>query len=86
MQGLPGKGRLLLSGYVLGENMSDITKVALDAMGGDNAPVEVIKGAVDAVNLNKNIVVYLTGTKEAVDNELSKYSYPSDRIIPVYST
>ncbi|MBQ9549326.1 MAG: phosphate acyltransferase PlsX [Lachnospiraceae bacterium] len=66
--------------------MSDITKVALDAMGGDNAPVEVIKGAVDAVNLNDNIVVYVTGTKEAVDNELSKYSYPSDRIIPVYST
>ena len=66
--------------------MSDITKVALDAMGGDNAPVEVIKGAVDAVNLNENIMVYVVGSKDAVDNELSKYSYPSDRIERVYST
>ena len=26
--------------------MSEITRVALDAMGGDNAPVETVKGAV----------------------------------------
>lgn len=25
--------------------MSDMTRVALDAMGGDNAPVEMVKGA-----------------------------------------
>ena len=30
--------------------MSEITRVALDAMGGDNAPREIVKGAVDAVN------------------------------------
>ena len=29
--------------------MSDITRIALDAMGGDNAPGEMIKGAVEAV-------------------------------------
>ena len=29
--------------------MQTITKIALDAMGGDNAPAEVVKGAVDAV-------------------------------------
>ena len=28
--------------------MSDMTRVALDAMGGDNAPVEMVKGAVEA--------------------------------------
>ena len=28
----------------------EITRVALDAMGGDNAPGELVKGAVDAVN------------------------------------
>ena len=27
--------------------MSDICRVALDAMGGDNAPGEVVKGAVE---------------------------------------
>ena len=28
--------------------MQSTTRVALDAMGGDNAPAEVVKGAVDA--------------------------------------
>lgn len=27
--------------------MTEITRVALDAMGGDNAPGEMVKGAVD---------------------------------------
>ncbi len=66
--------------------MPEITKVALDAMGGDNAPGEIIKGAVDAVNSNKNIIVYVVGSKEAVDSELGKNTYPSDRIKTVYST
>ena len=39
--------------------MSEITKVVLDAMGGDNAPVEMIKGAVDAVDRVKNVKVFL---------------------------
>ena len=30
--------------------MEEITRVAVDAMGGDNAPVEIVKGAVEAVN------------------------------------
>ena len=30
--------------------MSDITRISLDAMGGDNAPGEMIKGAVEAVS------------------------------------
>ena len=33
-----------------GRSMAEYTKVALDAMGGDYAPAEIIKGAVDAVN------------------------------------
>ena len=34
---------------VMQQNEShEITKVALDAMGGDNAPVEIIKGAIEA--------------------------------------
>ena len=37
--------------------MSDVTRVALDAMGGDNAPGEIVKGAVDAVNSRDDIKV-----------------------------
>ncbi len=66
--------------------MSELVKVAVDAMGGDNAPVEIVKGAVDAVNLRENIAVYLVGTKEALDTELAKYTYPKDRITTVYAT
>ena len=30
--------------------MADFINVAVDAMGGDNAPVEIVKGVVDAVH------------------------------------
>ena len=32
--------------------MDEMTRVAVDAMGGDNAPAEIVKGAVEAVNDN----------------------------------
>ena len=35
--------------------MSEITRVALDAMGGDNAPVEIIQGGIDAINERDDI-------------------------------
>ncbi len=60
--------------------MSDSVCVALDAMGGDNAPVETVAGAVDAVNRKSNITVYLVGDPETVNKELSKHEYPKDRI------
>ena len=63
--------------------MDGFVHVALDAMGGDNAPVEIVKGAVDAVNIKDNIVVHLVGKHDAVASELMKYSYPRERIIQV---
>lgn len=41
--------------------MGELIKVAVDAMGGDNAPAEIIKGAIEAVNEHRNIVVILVG-------------------------
>ena len=35
--------------------MGDITRVALDAMGGDNAPHSIVQGAIDAVNERDDI-------------------------------
>lgn len=60
--------------------MSDMIKVAVDAMGGDNAPAAIVKGAVDALNERDNLFIYLTGKEEAVNQELSKYSYPTERM------
>lgn len=60
--------------------MQTITKIALDAMGGDNAPAEVVKGAVDAVKAREDIKVFLVGQKDSVQAELEKYTYPSEQI------
>lgn len=61
-------------------DLSAVTKVALDVMGGDNAPVETVKGAIDAVTARKDIKVFLVGQEEVVKKELGKYTYPADQI------
>ena len=66
--------------------MSEITRVALDAMGGDNAPVETVKGAVQAVQQRKDIQILLTGREDVIRNELAKYTWPSDQIRIVNAT
>ena len=44
--------------------MSEKVIVALDAMGGDNAPVEIVKGAVEAVKEEAGLLVKLVGREE----------------------
>lgn len=60
--------------------MSHKVVVALDAMGGDYAPIETVKGAVDAVAEHPEIKVILVGKEEAIQNELKKYTYSQDNI------
>lgn len=58
-----------------------MVNVVLDAMGGDYAPVETVKGAIEAVKENKSVNVILAGVEDIIKKELSKYSdYPADRI------
>ncbi len=57
-----------------------ITVVAVDAMGGDNAPAEIVKGAVEAVKERDDIKVVLVGIKDAITAELEKYEYDKDRV------
>lgn len=66
--------------------MADYIKVAVDGMGGDNAPVEIIKGCVDAVNESSKIKVYVTGFEDKLNEELAKYSYNKDQIEVVNTT
>lgn len=66
--------------------MADYVKVAVDAMGGDNAPGEIVKGAVDAVCAEKKIKVFLVGKEEQVNAELSKYTYPQEQVEVVNAT
>ena len=61
-------------------------RVAVDAMGGDYAPVEMVKGAVDAVAKTDQIEIALVGKEDVVRRELEKYSYPKDRIRVVHAS
>ncbi len=60
--------------------MHDKINIAVDAMGGDNAPKEIIKGCVAALIENADINLLITGDKEKIEAELSAYSYPQDRV------
>ena len=66
--------------------MSEITVIALDAMGGDNAPGEMVKGAVDALGREQDIKVYLLGKEDIVNAELQKYTYDKNRLEVVNTT
>lgn len=66
--------------------MSEIVRVAVDAMGGDNAPLVTVKGAVDAVAESDSLKVFLVGKKDLVESELSKYTYDSNKIEVVDAT
>lgn len=62
------------------------TIIALDCMGGDNAPEEIVKGAVLASNENKEVRIKLVGRKEAIDAELLKYTYDKGALEVVNAT
>lgn len=67
--------------------MSELVKVVVDAMGGDYAPQEPVKAAVEAVTERKDIQVILTGPEDEVHAQLAKYpDYPKDRIQVVPAT
>ena len=66
--------------------MSDWVKVAVDAMGGDNAPAETVKGAVEAVNESNKVKVYLVGLKDVLERELAGYTYPGGQIEVVHAS
>lgn len=66
--------------------MPEFVKVAVDAMGGDNAPVEIVKGAIEAVNENDHVKVFLTGKEDVIKQELAKYTYKEEQVEIVHAT
>lgn len=56
-------------------------RVAVDAMGGDLAPAEPVKGAVEALRRRKSLHVTLVGKEELIRAELAKCGeVPEDRL------
>jgi glycerol-3-phosphate acyltransferase PlsX len=48
------------------------TKIALDAMGGDHAPGEIVRGALRATELHPDIEIVLIGDQALIENEIRK--------------
>jgi len=64
-----------------------MTKIVVDAMGGDNAPAEIVKGALDALKLRKDFSVILTGDEVDIKRELAAYKkYDASRVSVVHCT
>ncbi len=54
--------------------------IVLDAMGGDYAPIETIKGAVLALQEKEDLFIILAGHRDIIRIELDKYQFPENRI------
>ncbi len=64
----------------------DFLCIAIDALGGDNGPATVVKGAVTGVNENPSVKIYLCGNEEKLNEELSLYDYDKNRIVVTNAT
>ncbi|MCL2851545.1 MAG: phosphate acyltransferase PlsX [Defluviitaleaceae bacterium] len=54
--------------------------IALDSMGGDNAPAAIVAGAVAASRANQDVMLLLVGKDDAISSELKKHDYDKSRI------
>lgn len=54
-------------------------RIILDGMGGDNAPAEIVAGAVMAARQMEHKIV-IVGDQEMIDAELSKFTYDPEQI------
>lgn len=61
-------------------------KIVIDAMGGDYAPQAPVNGALMALEMNPELSIVLTGTKEALDKELAGKTYDKNRLNLVYTS
>lgn len=65
--------------------MAEMVNVAVDAMGGDNAPGEIVKGAVEAANVDARVKIFLVGRKDVIEKELTQYTYNAEQVEIVHA-
>ncbi len=63
-----------------------MVKIVVDAMGGDFAPYEQVKGSVEALKKDKDLYIILCGDEKLVTEELNKYTYDKSRLELVPTT
>lgn len=59
-------------------------KIVIDGMGGDNAPQEIVKGAVQAAALTEHSII-LIGDESQINKELGKHRYNKEQISVVHA-
>lgn len=60
--------------------------IALDAMGGDNAPEAIIDGALDAISKTDCIKILLIGAEDVIKNCLKDKTYDSSRLEIIHAS
>ena len=66
--------------------MKRVVRIALDAMGGDNAPAEPVYAAVDALAQNSRAHITLLGQEDLIREHLRYASYDQERLAIVPAT
>lgn len=61
-------------------------KIAVDAMGGDNAPGEIVKGAVQALDKAEGFSILFTGDENAIKAALADCRYDPSRVEIIHTT
>lgn len=61
-------------------------KIVIDAMGGDKAPYEIVKGGVDALNKYNDLKIVFCGDKGAVEKILKNLKYDVDRVELIHTS
>ncbi len=60
-------------------------KIAIDGMGGDNAPKSNVEGVVSAIK-EYNIDIIITGDKDALEKEFENYEFDRSKLEIVHTT
>lgn len=58
----------------------DKVRIILDGLGGDNAPYEIVKGAIDAAQKSNNIDITITGYADKIRSVIDELGYTGDSI------
>jgi len=61
-------------------------KIAVDAMGGDYAPIEIVAGAVNALEKEKEVEIVLLGKEDIISDVLKNHNYDVKRLQIINTT
>ncbi len=65
---------------LLKEEVISLVKVAVDAMGGDYAPTEIVNGALSALSYLEDLHLILVGKQGELEKSLENKTYPQERV------